>query len=64
MKKYILKSNGDFLHFEGGGIVSWHNINPPCLCAFDSKKEAQDIINDYSLTNTSIVIENFSETFF
>jgi len=64
MEKFILKSDSDFLHFEMGGIVTWHNINPEALCAFDSKEEAQDIINEYDLENTTIVKENFSETFF
>jgi len=65
MKKFILKEKtGAWLHFESGGIVSWHNINPAALCAFDSRAEAQEIIDNYGLENTLIVGENFSETFF
>ena len=59
MKKYVLKSNGDFLHFEFGGIVSWHNINLPQLCAFDSYHEAKEVISEFELENTIIVTENF-----
>lgn len=64
MRKFVLKKNGMFLHFELGGIVAFHNINPDALCAFDSKTEAQEVINDFGLTNTIIAEEFFSETFF
>jgi len=64
MIKYILKSGDLFLHFEMGGIVEWHNINPSYLCAFDSKKEAQEIIDEYSLDGVSVVEEHFAENFF
>jgi hypothetical protein len=65
MEKYILKSDDKFLHFECGGIVLWHNINPAALCAFDTREEAQEIIDEHELENTVVeTVENFPETYF
>jgi len=64
MKKFILKSGNEFLHFEMGGIVTWHNINPDLLCAFDSRIEAVEIIDELDLQDTYIVEECFTESFF
>ena len=65
MKKYVFKTkDSEFLHVEMGGIVSWHNINPDALCAFDSMGEAKEVISEHELTDVIVVTENFSESFF
>ena len=66
MIKYILKDkkSGNFLHFEFGSIVQWHNINPEALCAFDTYEEAKDIIDDMEIDDAYISKESFTETFF
>ncbi len=64
MIKYVLKSNGNFLHFDCGGVVEWHNINPTALCAFDTSRKAERVIKDFDLKDVDIETENFSNTFF